>query len=48
MYVVNKSGLTNLQIEDSYVVVVKVFAMVMIVMETEYMCIYFHPFPGVT
>lgn len=48
MYVVSKSGLTNLQIEDSYVVVVKVFAMVMIVMETEYMCIYFHPFPGVT
>ena len=46
MYVVSKRGLTNLQIGDSYVEVVKFFAMVMIVMETEYMCIYFTLFPG--
>ena len=48
MYVVSKRALTNLQIGDSYVEVVKFFSMVMIVMETEYVCIYFHPFPGVT
>ena len=37
MYVVIKSGLTNLQMGDSYVVVVKFVAMVIIVMETEHM-----------
>ena len=45
MYVVIKSGLTNLQMGDSYVVVVKFVAMVIIVVETEYLCTYFDPYP---
>ena len=44
MYVVIESGLTNLQMGDSYVVVVKFVAMVIIVMETEYLCTYFDPY----
>ena len=48
MYVVIKCGLTNLQIGDSYVVVVKFVAMLMTVMETEYMFRRFLPLPWVT
>lgn len=46
MYVVIKSGLTNLQMGDSYVVVVKFVAMVIIVMETEYMVHILTVIPG--